>query len=51
MGVIFAHYIMSRRKFSDKTPLVISTHVSTNYIDKIAEKYNCEILRTKTGFK
>ncbi len=51
MGIIFSHYILTRKKFGDKTPLIISTHVSTNYIDRIAEKYNCEILRTKTGFK
>ncbi|XQP55603.1 MAG: phospho-sugar mutase [Mycoplasmoidaceae bacterium] len=51
MGVIFAHYILNRKQFTDKTPLIITTHVSTSYIDRVAKRYHAEVKRTKTGFK
>ncbi|BAC43899.1 phospho-sugar mutase [Malacoplasma penetrans] len=50
MGIIFTHYVLTNKKF-DKTPFVVSTFVSTNYIDRIAEKYNAKVFRTPTGFK
>ena len=51
MGIIFAHYILNRKRFLDKKPLIITTHVSTSYVDRIAAKNNAVVLRTKTGFK
>lgn len=51
MGIIFAHYILNRKQFGEKTPLIISTYVSTSYVDRIASKYKAEVMRTKTGFK
>lgn len=50
MGIIFTHYVLNNKKF-DKTPFVVSTFVSTNYIDRIAEKYKAKVFRTPTGFK
>lgn len=51
MGMIFAHYILNRKQFKDKIPLIISTHVSASYVNRIAKKYKAEVMRTKTGFK
>ncbi|MCQ3908766.1 MAG: hypothetical protein MJ200_04490 [Mycoplasmoidaceae bacterium] len=51
MGIIFSHYILNRKQFGEKIPLIISTYVSTSYVDRIAAKYNAEVKRTKTGFK
>lgn len=51
MGAIFTHYVLNRRPYPNKTPLIITTHVSTSYIDRIAKKAGAEIMRTKTGFK
>lgn len=51
MGIIFAHYILNRKRFVDKKPLIITTHVSTSYVDRIAKQNNADVIRTKTGFK
>lgn len=51
MGIIFTHYILRHKRFDNKTPLIITTHVSTSYVDKIAEKHKAMVWRTKTGFK
>ncbi len=50
LGIIFCHYILNCKKF-ENSPYILSTYVSTNYIDKIAQKYNAKVIRTKTGFK
>ncbi|MBQ0045838.1 MAG: phospho-sugar mutase [Mycoplasma sp.] len=51
MGIIFSHYILNRKRFTEKKPLIITTHVSTSYVDKIAAKTGATVMRTKTGFK
>lgn len=51
MGIIFSHYILNRRRFTEKKPLIITTHVSTSYVDRIAAKNHAVVMRTKTGFK
>lgn len=50
MGIIFTHYVLKNKQFN-KTPLIISTYVSTSYIDKIAEAFKAKVIRTGTGFK
>ncbi|MCF0217570.1 MAG: phospho-sugar mutase [Malacoplasma sp.] len=50
MGIIFTHYGLTQKQF-EKTPFVVSTYVSTNYIDKIAKEFNANVYRTPTGFK
>lgn len=50
LGIIFCHYIFNHKKF-DNSPYILSSYVSTNYIDRIAKKYNAKVIRTKTGFK
>lgn len=50
MGIIFTHYVLKNKEFT-RQPLIISTFVSTYYINKIAEEYNAEVIRTPTGFK
>lgn len=50
MGIIFTHYVLTHKQF-EKPPFIVSTYVSTNYIDRIAEKYNAKVFRTPTGFK
>jgi len=50
MGIIYTHYILKRKEY-EKKPYILSTHLSTNYIDRIAKRYNASVIRTKTGFK
>lgn len=50
MGIIFTYYVLTQKKFS-KPPFIVSTYVSTNYIDRIAQKYHAKVFRTPTGFK
>ncbi len=49
-GIIFTHYVLKNKKFT-KEPFIVSTFVSTNYIDKIAADHNAKVFRTPTGFK
>ena len=49
MGIIFTYYLLTNKKYIN--PYIISSYVSTNYIDKIAKKYGVKIYRTGTGFK
>lgn len=51
MGIIFTHYILNRRQFPKTKPTIITTHVSTGISDRIAKKYNAQVIKTKTGFK
>lgn len=50
-GIIECFYILNHRDLENKTPVVISTHVSNTMIDKIVEAFNGKVLRTATGFK
>lgn len=50
MGIIFTHYVLHNKEFTNP-PFVISTYVSTYYIDRIAQKFNAKVFRTGTGFK
>lgn len=54
IGVLLVSYILKYREFMGtlpKNPVIVKTIVSTNFIDKIAKKYNCEVLNVLTGFK
>ena len=50
MGIIFTHYLLNNRSY-DRKPFIVSSYVSTNYIDMIAKKFNAYVTRTGTGFK
>ena len=50
-GIIETYYKLTKLRRTKKTPIVISTYISTNLIDKIVEPYNGKIIRTPTGFK
>ncbi|MDE6473210.1 MAG: phospho-sugar mutase [Ureaplasma sp.] len=50
-GIIQTNYLMTHKEFHDKKPAIISTYVSNNFIDLIAQKYNANVYRTATGFK
>ncbi len=54
IGVLLVSYILKYREFMGTLPknsVIVKTIVSTNFIDKIAKKYNCEVLNVLTGFK
>lgn len=40
-----------KNKTFTKEPFIISTYVSTYYIDKIAKEFDAKVFRTATGFK
>jgi phosphomannomutase len=50
MGIIYTYYLLNKYH-QKKQPFVVSTHVSTNLIDKIAKDFNAKVYRTSTGFK
>lgn len=50
MGIIFTYYVLKNKTFT-KEPFIISTYVSTYYIDKIAADFGAKVFRTATGFK
>ena len=50
MGIIYTYYILNNRSYQ-KTPFIVSSYVSTNYIDIIAKEKNAIVYRTGTGFK
>lgn len=50
MGIIFTHYVLKNKKFT-KEPFVISTYVTTYYVDRIAKHFDAKVYRTATGFK
>ncbi len=50
MGIIFTHYLLNNRKYNHK-PFIVSSYVSTYYIDMIAKKFKAYVTRTGTGFK
>lgn len=54
IGVLLVSYILKYREFMGtlpENPVIVKTIVSTNFIDKIAKKYNCEVINVLTGFK
>ncbi len=53
-GVMLTNYILSCKKESGKLPekpVVVKTIVSTKLVNKLCEKYNCELKNVLTGFK
>ena len=53
-GVILTNYILSCKKASGKLPekpVVVKTIVTTKLINKLCEKYGCELKNVLTGFK
>ena len=53
-GVMLTNYILSCKKASGKLPekpLVVKTIVTTKLINKLCEKYGCELKNVLTGFK
>lgn len=50
-GIIETYYKLKKLKKFKKTPVVISTYISTNLIDRIVEPYKGKVIRTPTGFK
>ncbi len=50
-GIILTEYILKYRNFKGKKPIVVSTYVSNDLIDRIAKHYNTHVIRTATGFK
>ena len=53
-GVMLTHYILSCKKASGKLPekpVVVKTIVTTKLINKLCEKYGCELKNVLTGFK
>ena len=54
VGVLLAQYLLSCKKEQGtlpERPAIIKTIVTTNLINAVAEKYNCEIYDLLTGFK
>lgn len=53
-GVMLTNYILSCKKENDKLPekpVVVKTIVTTKLINKLCEKYDCELKNVLTGFK
>lgn len=53
-GVMLTNYILSCKKTSGKLPekpVVVKTIVTTKLINKLCEKYDCELKNVLTGFK
>lgn len=53
-GVMLTNYILSCKKESGKLPekpVVVKTIVTTKLINKLCEKYDCELKNVLTGFK
>ncbi len=54
MGILLTHYILSQKKANGtlpENPAVLSTIVSTDLTEKIAEHYGATFIKTLTGFK
>ncbi len=53
-GVMLTNYILSCKKDNNtlpEKPVVVKTIVTTKLINKLCEKYNCELKNVLTGFK
>ena len=54
VGIMLINYILSCRKANGslpKNPVAVKTIVTSPLVDKICEKYNCELKTVLTGFK
>jgi phosphoglucomutase len=54
IGCLLANYILSERKESGtlpQNPLLLKTIVTGKLVEKIAQKYHCQIINVHTGFK
>ncbi|NLN82221.1 MAG: phospho-sugar mutase [Clostridiales bacterium] len=54
VGCLLLDYILSCKKAAGtlpKNPVVVKTIVTSNLVNRIAEKYGCEVLDVLTGFK
>lgn len=50
-GIIETYYLLMTKQSSNKRPVIVSTFVTNNLIDRIAKEYNAKVVRTATGFK
>lgn len=50
MGIIYTYYGLKYFSYPKK-PYILSSWVSTNYVDRIAKAFGAKVIRTKTGFK
>lgn len=50
MGILFTNYLLEYKNF-ERQKFLVTTYVSTNLIDKIAEKNQIDVIKTGTGFK
>ncbi len=50
LGMLLATYVLENKKF-DRRPYILSTHVSSSYIERIARNYGAKVIKTATGFK
>ena len=53
-GIMLTDYILSSRKANDtlpEKPVLVKTIVTTKLINKLCEKYGCELKNVLTGFK
>ena len=54
VGVLLLDYILSQRTILDtlpQNPIAVKTIVTTPLTERVAEKYNCELIDVLTGFK
>ena len=54
MGVLLLNYILERRTANGtlpKKPVAVKTIVSSEFCQKIADSYDCELINVLTGFK
>ena len=54
VGALLLNYILSQKKKMNllpENPIAVKTIVTTELCQKIADKYNCELINTLTGFK
>ena len=53
-GIMLMNYILSCRKANDtlpENPVAVKTIVTSKLVDKVCEKYGCELKNVLTGFK
>ena len=50
-GTIETYYRLNVLKDDTRKPVIVSTYISTNLIDRIAKDYDAKVIRTATGFK
>ena len=50
-GILLTYYLLNFKQNEQKVPIVVSTHVSNNLINKIVDEFSGIVLRTGTGFK